>query len=206
MRVRERGTVVAEIPTGALTDDAPVYKRPMATPVVSRGRAEALAAREACRCPTSMRFARSSHRRSIANKRWVYRQYDHMVRTNTLVLPGMGAGVVRVKGTNRALALVGRWQRPLLLSGSVSRRDPRRRRSRAKRRVRRRRADWRDQLPEFRQSRAAGDHVAVRAGGRRHHRGVQGARHPDYRRQRQPLQRDRRARRFIRRRFSASLG
>ena len=32
MRVRERGTVVAEIPTGALTDDAPVYKRPMATP------------------------------------------------------------------------------------------------------------------------------------------------------------------------------
>jgi phosphoribosylformylglycinamidine synthase len=41
----------------------------------------------------------------IASKRWVYRQYDHMVRTNTLVLPGMGAGVVRVKGTSRALAL-----------------------------------------------------------------------------------------------------
>ena len=42
---------------------------------------------------------------AIASKRWVYRQYDHMVRTNTLVLPGMGAGVVRVKGTTRALAL-----------------------------------------------------------------------------------------------------
>jgi phosphoribosylformylglycinamidine synthase len=42
---------------------------------------------------------------TIASKRWVYRQYDHMVRTNTLVLPGMGAGVVRVKGTRRALAL-----------------------------------------------------------------------------------------------------
>ena len=41
----------------------------------------------------------------IASKRWVYRQYDHMVRTNTLVLPGAGAGVVRVKGTERALAL-----------------------------------------------------------------------------------------------------
>src|SRR5688500_5969193 len=41
----------------------------------------------------------------IANKRWVYRQYDHMVRTNTLVLPGMGAGVVRIKGTGRALAM-----------------------------------------------------------------------------------------------------
>src|SRR4029078_4901292 len=42
---------------------------------------------------------------NIASKRWVYRQYDHMVRTNTLVVPGMGAGVVRVKGTKRALAL-----------------------------------------------------------------------------------------------------
>jgi phosphoribosylformylglycinamidine synthase len=41
----------------------------------------------------------------VASKRWVYRQYDHMVRTNTLVFPGMGAGVVRVKGTARALAL-----------------------------------------------------------------------------------------------------
>ena len=42
---------------------------------------------------------------TIASKRWVYRQYDHMVRTNTLVLAGMGAGVVRVKGTPRALAI-----------------------------------------------------------------------------------------------------
>ena len=42
---------------------------------------------------------------SIASKRWVYRQYDTMVRTNTLVLAGMGAGVVRIKGTPRALAM-----------------------------------------------------------------------------------------------------
>src|SRR5688500_9075781 len=41
----------------------------------------------------------------IASKRWVYRQYDHIIRTNTLVLPGMGAAVIRVKGTTRALAL-----------------------------------------------------------------------------------------------------
>jgi phosphoribosylformylglycinamidine synthase len=42
---------------------------------------------------------------TVASKRWVYRQYDHMVRTNTIVLAGMGAGVVRVKGTARALAI-----------------------------------------------------------------------------------------------------
>ena len=41
----------------------------------------------------------------IATKRWVYRQYDHMVRTNTINLPGLGAGVVRVKGTDGALAM-----------------------------------------------------------------------------------------------------
>ena len=53
----------------------------------------------------SVVFRRLLESAGIASKRWVYRQYDHMVRTNTLVVPGMGAGVVRVKGTNRALAL-----------------------------------------------------------------------------------------------------
>ena len=42
---------------------------------------------------------------TIASKRWVYRQYDHMVRTNTVLPAGAGAGVVRVKGTKRALAI-----------------------------------------------------------------------------------------------------
>ena len=104
MRVRERGSVVAEIPTGALTDDAPVYKRPMATPAY-------LAEVQKLTLPATPAVADVDALRSllaspvIANKRWVYRQYDHMVRTNTLVLPGAGAGVVRVKGTNRALAL-----------------------------------------------------------------------------------------------------
>ena len=42
---------------------------------------------------------------TVASKQWVYRQYDHMVQTNTINLPGLGAGVVRVKGTKRALAM-----------------------------------------------------------------------------------------------------
>ncbi len=42
---------------------------------------------------------------TIASKEWAYRQYDHMVQTNTVNLPGLGAGVVRIKGTDRALAL-----------------------------------------------------------------------------------------------------
>jgi phosphoribosylformylglycinamidine synthase len=42
---------------------------------------------------------------SVASKEWVYRQYDHMVRTNTAVLPGADAAVVRIKETRRALAM-----------------------------------------------------------------------------------------------------
>jgi phosphoribosylformylglycinamidine synthase II len=106
LRVRERGTVVAEIPNTALVDAAPVYDRPTARPAyldeASRLDESALdAARVSSRDALFALLASPT----IASKRWVYRQYDHMVRTNTLVLAGMGAGVVRVKGTSRALAM-----------------------------------------------------------------------------------------------------
>jgi phosphoribosylformylglycinamidine synthase len=105
MRVMDRGTVVADIPNAALTDGAPVYHRPMQEPAyLAEARTLSLADCDAPAAPPAI-FARLLASPSIASKRWVYRQYDHMVRTNTLVLPGMGAGVVRIKGTSRALAL-----------------------------------------------------------------------------------------------------
>ena len=60
---------------------------------------------------------------AIASKRWIWEQYDYMVRTNTLVGPGAGdAAVVRIKGTKRALALAtdgnGRWCRLAPLVGA----------------------------------------------------------------------------------------
>src|SRR5207237_3656205 len=42
---------------------------------------------------------------NIASKRWVYEQYDSMVRTNSLYLTGSDAAVVRIKGTTKALAM-----------------------------------------------------------------------------------------------------
>ncbi len=104
MRVRDRGAVVAEIPTGALTDDAPLYKRPMQVPsYLDEVQKLALPERPLRPAPDALRALLASP--VIASKKWVYRQYDHMVRTNTLVLPGMGAGVVRIKGTDTALAM-----------------------------------------------------------------------------------------------------
>jgi phosphoribosylformylglycinamidine synthase len=105
MRVKNKGTVVAEIPTLALTDEAPLYKRAMSEPgYLASARELSLQAFGAPPPPASV-FKRLIASPEIASKRWVYRQYDHMVRTNTLLFPGMGAGVVRVKGTTRALAL-----------------------------------------------------------------------------------------------------
>ena len=125
LRVKDRGVVVAEIPNRALTDEAPVYRRPMSEPEYLRD-AQILNLDELDRSPNRLALQESGVARpfqpgdpsdqnavllailgspTVASKRWVYRQYDHMVRTNTINLPGLGAGVVRIKGTDRALAM-----------------------------------------------------------------------------------------------------
>jgi phosphoribosylformylglycinamidine synthase subunit PurL len=104
MRVKDHGKVVAEIPNSALVDDAPVYDRPTSKPAYI----DQVRAFDAASLPTvDPRHAllQLLAAPTIASKQWVYRQYDHMVRTNTIALAGMGAGVVRIKGTSRALAI-----------------------------------------------------------------------------------------------------
>jgi phosphoribosylformylglycinamidine (FGAM) synthase-like enzyme len=137
LRVKQAGSVVAEIPNRALTDEAPVYHRAMHEPdylyEVQRLDLDALGSPGATASHAEARVederAGAGRRRAegstasfqpsdpnavllsllasptIGSKRWVYRQYDHMVRTNTINFPGFGAGVVRIKGTSRALAL-----------------------------------------------------------------------------------------------------
>jgi phosphoribosylformylglycinamidine synthase len=104
LRVRNREEVVAEIPNRSLTDDAPLYRRPMTEPAYLKA-AQQLSFDSLKPPSASDAFWRLLASPTVASKRWAYRQYDHMVRTNTLVLPGMGAAVVRVKGTARALAM-----------------------------------------------------------------------------------------------------
>jgi phosphoribosylformylglycinamidine synthase len=105
LRVTNRGVVVADIPNRALTDDAPRYHRPVARPdwLDEMQTLSLTSLEEPVSPPVVIRRLLASP--GVASKRWVYRQYDHMVRTNTVVMPGMGAGVVRVKGTAKALAL-----------------------------------------------------------------------------------------------------
>jgi phosphoribosylformylglycinamidine synthase subunit PurL len=110
LRVKERGVVVAEIPNGALTDEAPLYRRPTTEPEYLRDATlldlDALSWDGGKAVPeqnASLQTILASP--TVASKQWIYRQYDHMVRTNTINLPGLGAGVVRIKGSDRALAM-----------------------------------------------------------------------------------------------------
>jgi phosphoribosylformylglycinamidine synthase II len=105
MRVKDHGVVVAEIPNTALVEEAPVYDRPTARPAYLN-EVQAFDPSSLAAGPGPLDTLRAIlGSPTVASKRWVYRQYDHMVRTNTIVLAGMGAGVIRVKGTSRALAL-----------------------------------------------------------------------------------------------------
>jgi phosphoribosylformylglycinamidine synthase len=109
LRVKEHGKVVAEIPNRALTDEAPVYNRPMSRPEylddVRTLDVDALPTRDGRIRDDNAALLALLGSSAIGSKRWVYRQYDHMVRTNTVNMPGMGAGVVRIKDTDRALAM-----------------------------------------------------------------------------------------------------
>jgi phosphoribosylformylglycinamidine synthase len=114
MRVLEHGKVVAEIPNSALTDDAPVYKRPLARwePPVERDMPDHVHLVEGGDFTAQLKQLLASP--NICSKRWVWQQYDHMVQTNTVEAPGAGdAGVIRIKGLNRGLAMAldgnGRW-------------------------------------------------------------------------------------------------
>jgi phosphoribosylformylglycinamidine synthase len=105
LRVKERGVVVAEIPNRALTDEAPVYHRPMREPDYLREAQQLDLDALGVAGDQNAALMALLGSPTIASKKWIYRQYDHMVRTNTINLPGLGAGVVRIKGTDRALAM-----------------------------------------------------------------------------------------------------
>ena len=105
LRVRFHGEVVAEVPVKALADEAPVYEKPTARPVWQ----DALEAFDPLSLPpppdAGDALLALLESPAIASKEWVYRQYDQQVGTNSLVLPGSDAGVLRIKGTRIGVAV-----------------------------------------------------------------------------------------------------
>ncbi len=106
MRVFHSGVLEAEIPNKALTDEAPVYHRPVGTwvpPVPKDPPAWVLEELKKPRDYTAdLRKLLASP--NICSKRWIYEQYDSMVQTNTVQGPGGEAGVIRIKGTGQQVA------------------------------------------------------------------------------------------------------
>jgi phosphoribosylformylglycinamidine synthase subunit PurL len=104
LRLYFRGEVAAEIPVDALAKDAPVYHKPAKEPAYYREFQEM-----APYVPQVDNYEETLlsllAQPTIASKEWVYDQYDYMVRTNTVVAPGSDAAVVRIRGTNKALAM-----------------------------------------------------------------------------------------------------
>ena len=105
MVVREGNAIVADIPVKSLTDEAPIYNRPKARPAYLNA-AQRL---DLSKIPVPKNLNETLitllASPTIANKAPVFEQYDHMVQTNTVVLPGRGdAAVLRLKGSKRWLA------------------------------------------------------------------------------------------------------
>jgi phosphoribosylformylglycinamidine synthase II len=105
LRVKMDGRVVAEVPVNALADEAPMYEKPTSRPEWQDG----LEAFDPLSLPAPVDLAETLlallGSPVIASKEWVYRQYDQQVGINTLVMPGSDAGVLRIKGTRKAVAV-----------------------------------------------------------------------------------------------------
>ncbi|HQU92623.1 MAG TPA: phosphoribosylformylglycinamidine synthase subunit PurL [Pyrinomonadaceae bacterium] len=102
LTIIHNGVVEADLPVMALTDEAPKYNRPMSEPPASAG--GQVASLETDVAPEDA-LKRLLAAPNICSKHWVYEQYDSMVRTNTAILPGADAAVIRVKETRRAIAM-----------------------------------------------------------------------------------------------------
>src|SRR5262249_54133869 len=113
LRVLEHGKLVADIPNSALTDDAPLYQRPMEpwSAPVSRTKPADLRWSAAADLTENLKTLLAAP--NLCSKRWIFEQYDSMVQSNTVEGPGGDAGLMRLKGSQRALAMAldgnGRW-------------------------------------------------------------------------------------------------
>ena len=104
LRLVHKGEIVAEVPVDALAEDAPVYHKPSSVPAYYKEYQQMDNVE-----PEVENYGETLkallQQPTIASKEWVYDQYDHQVRTSTVVSPGSDAAVIRVRGTNKGLAM-----------------------------------------------------------------------------------------------------
>jgi len=105
VRIFEQGTLVVNLPVELVVDGALDLKRPTKKPkYLAKVDHVSLDSISELESPGEV-LKKLLSSPNIAKKHWVYEQFDHMVRLNTLGLPGSDAAVLRVKGSKKALAL-----------------------------------------------------------------------------------------------------
>jgi phosphoribosylformylglycinamidine synthase subunit PurL len=103
LTVRHRGEIVAEVPAASLADDAPIYDRPMRRPDWLDGLwATPARALEGDSADILLRLLDDP---ALGSTAWVHEQYDHMLFLNTVVGPGADGALIRIRGTDKGLAV-----------------------------------------------------------------------------------------------------
>jgi phosphoribosylformylglycinamidine synthase len=102
LRVRRHGEVVAEIPNRELADEAPLYDRPHTVPM-RKAPLEPPARLPSGDVQEALPALLAAP--DICSKRWIWTQYDHQVRTNTVAGPGYDAAILRIKETDASVAM-----------------------------------------------------------------------------------------------------
>ncbi len=101
--IRHQGRVVAKMPVALPVENAPTYRRPVLPPPGLESRWQVPAVPEPG--DPGEALVRLLETPELASKEWIYRQYDHTVRTNTVIGPGGDAALLLLKGTPGGLAL-----------------------------------------------------------------------------------------------------
>jgi phosphoribosylformylglycinamidine synthase len=104
LRVFKDGTCVAEVPAASLSDGAPLYRRPVEQPEYLAGRWD-----DPPLLPAGIDLGDAVLRLlddpALGDRSWIYEQYDHMLFLNTIVEPGNDGSLLRIKGTQKGLAV-----------------------------------------------------------------------------------------------------
>jgi len=103
--ITDNDELAAEIPINLISEEAPLYNRPIAKPKYLEETRNFDISTVPIPNNLDEVLLTLLSTPTLASKRWIYEQYDYMVRTNTLTLPGSDAAVVRIKGTTKGVAM-----------------------------------------------------------------------------------------------------
>ncbi|MDA2918111.1 phosphoribosylformylglycinamidine synthase subunit PurL [Desulfobacterota bacterium AH_259_B03_O07] len=105
LRIIENSDIMADLPISLITEEAPIYKRPSKKPAYLNNMKNFDIFSIPFPNNLDSIFLKILSSPTVSSKRWIFEQYDHMVRTNTVIPPGSDASIIRIKDTNKAIAI-----------------------------------------------------------------------------------------------------